>query len=453
MILENTTVEGYTLRNFVNSLGNNGAGINSPGDHLLFDIQKLEHHSLLSRLSRDLSDFLINNDGDDLSPVIPDALTSLQLNDLLVFSIGGNGGGFPPHKHTAAWFSLIVGKKEWTFLPPNALSPSSFQALTSIDDKSYFNLYVQAALNPSSQWSNDILSLLLRSPRGNVGIRKSLLRCTQSPSQVVYIPHGWWHSTYNMGDTVGIGGRSSHLYKPALLDITRPNQKNFSNELKDNLYTCCAYAIADLCNGVKTFPRNSYGGHLIRNTIKKLTSLVENDEHRRLGGTGLQSEGDVDTCNAVAQRQITQVSLSIEPLNIKYIVAMASSFYEWPIEHLSKRFHHLKYDPIVSTTSNPALRASKFILKKVKSVYNQFRLNHITRKVAKQLILRMGLFLDEIPKAAGIALACPNAPYSESCGIWGMNHFSHEKYIAIINDTARIFKKLDEYSDIVHDEL
>jgi hypothetical protein len=115
--------------------------------------------------------------------------------DQLVLSIGNEGVGLPPHKHTAAWLALVVGYKKWSLLPPDAL----------VDE----DLYLKTALRPPSKWTSDHVELL-RSQAG-------LLQCVQKPGEVIVVPHSWWHATTNLGDAVGVGAQAQGFDQPPLV--------------------------------------------------------------------------------------------------------------------------------------------------------------------------------------------------------------------------------------------
>ena len=445
--------------------------------------------SLLSQLAGDLDSALFQDWGKCVISSSENSNTnseaddgvSMSDSDLRVFSMSGERGGLPPHKHAASWLGLILGHKHWTFLPPPALSPAAFSASGVKGKGSSFDLYVQAALNSPSLWSEELRSLLQgevsdvgETVGGNVLGGQGMLECTQLPSEVIYVPPNWWHSTLNGGDTIGIGAQAEHLFSHSFSNTPRTqiDQKTFTSEkgqdthhTSDNTLdhdcdrdgTChmpagCANTLAELCTSLQHFPPASLEGIAARNIIQDITATTFNKDHRERGAAGLitDTENDVDRCNAVAHRQISKKVIDLEPLNIKYILAHAKAFYLYPLEHLSKKNQHgLQYDPVVSSSSNPVLRAAKFIHGKVKKTYQQFQKNKLKVTEAMQLILRMGLFLDELQSLAGEALACPNVPphlNRTECGTWGMNRASEKKFMSLLNATVEIYNTLEDIS-------
>lgn len=117
--------------------------------------------------------------GEDLGPTVLDGLGF----EKRATSIGGRGAGLPPHKHAAAWLAVVVGRKKWAFLPPDALSSST-------------DLYAATALRPATSWPDDLRTTLHS---------RGLLECTQGPGEVVVVPAHWWHATVNDGDVVAVG--------------------------------------------------------------------------------------------------------------------------------------------------------------------------------------------------------------------------------------------------------
>lgn len=107
-----------------------------------------------------------------------------------VVSIGGPSRGLPPHKHQAAWLGVVVGRKKWSFLPPDALSGDA-------------SLYHATALQSPSRWSEAHRARLRRDA--------GLLECVQAAGEVVLLPSLWWHGTENLGDVVAVGRQSDDL--------------------------------------------------------------------------------------------------------------------------------------------------------------------------------------------------------------------------------------------------
>jgi hypothetical protein len=358
---------------------------------------------------------------------------------LPVLSVGRDSDGFPPHKRPTAWYGLLTGKVTWTFLPPDALSTASFAHSDVGDgggdgDGDAMDMYVRAALNPPNEWSSDVREVL--ESRG-------LLECTQNPSDIIFVPRNWWRATSNVGNVMSIGAQdATRTRRP----ISNPQAADVDLDLDlDTLRNArsCAATLSSICYDLTSYSSISPESLAIRDVIYEIINSTAHERYRLRAGTGVDIVNGFAECNAVAHRSIAQEVWKLEPLNMEYIIEHAKSYYLYPLEHLGKRSSALVYDSIVSSSGNPALRAAKFILGRVKSVYRYFKKNMIRAVDAKQMIERMGLFMDDLPRLAGAALACPNTPHVTTCGTWGMNDFSHSKYQSILDDMAKLYKKID----------
>jgi len=113
---------------------------------------------------------------------------------MVVMSTGPGGSGVAFHKHSSAWLVALEGVKHWWLYPPGG--PPSAQAYDSV------------ALLPAAQIA-DAVSKLLPEDRP--------LEITQRPGEGVFVPALWWHATYNVGPTLGIGSQH-HVFD---LDFTQ----------------------------------------------------------------------------------------------------------------------------------------------------------------------------------------------------------------------------------------
>ena len=82
------------------------------------------------------------------------------------FSAGSAGSGAGFHTHSASWFVVAHGTKEWEILPPNCL--------------------------PGQEESHQRLSFT-----------------QEAGDEVLFIPAGWHHSTNNLETTIGVAGQAS----------------------------------------------------------------------------------------------------------------------------------------------------------------------------------------------------------------------------------------------------
>lgn len=94
------------------------------------------------------------------------------------FGIGGSGSGVPFHTHGAVFAEVIHGRKRWFVARP--------------DEQPNFNPH-----NTSLIWALGVYPSLEKD-------HPKVFDCTLGPGEVLYMGHGVWHSTLNIGSTVFI---------------------------------------------------------------------------------------------------------------------------------------------------------------------------------------------------------------------------------------------------------
>lgn len=185
-------LRAHALVNFTLDLAQDGAGLRpamstSHVRDLLVGLGRGEKLFLFESIDKEHS--LEPSLSADLGPV--PAVSGLSFNDEKhVLSIGGRGAGLPPHKHTAAWLGMIVGRKRWVLLPPSALSGDE-------------QLYLSTALQSPARWTEAHRARLRRDA--------GLLECVQQPGELILVPAAWWHGTDNLGDVVAVGRQAANL--------------------------------------------------------------------------------------------------------------------------------------------------------------------------------------------------------------------------------------------------
>eukprot|EP01043_Picozoa_sp_COSAG02_P042195 COSAG02_NODE_3564_length_6552_cov_5.292112_4_plen_296_part_00 len=148
-----------SLRDFTSSLaahdangGGSGSGGGGGGWHtMLFSTARDE---CWQRLSADYE--------------IPSALADAVAQPIV--SIGGAGGGLAFHQHEENWLALVTGRKRWLLAPPTAASPATAHR---------------------------------RVAEGEQPPHPGTIVVDQQPGEILYLPPGWWHCTYNAPADLG----------------------------------------------------------------------------------------------------------------------------------------------------------------------------------------------------------------------------------------------------------
>mmetsp|Transcript_18899 Transcript_18899/g.24559 ORF Transcript_18899/g.24559 Transcript_18899/m.24559 type:complete len:411 (+) Transcript_18899:149-1381(+) len=97
---------------------------------------------------------------------------------------------------TAAWNTLIKGKKRWVLFPPETskrvAKASSFRYRGEDDEASQYFMTMLRRLRRDAK----------KYPDKYPGLK--IYEFTQNEGETVFIPNGWWHAVLNLTDTVGI---------------------------------------------------------------------------------------------------------------------------------------------------------------------------------------------------------------------------------------------------------
>ena len=107
--------------------------------------------------------------------------------------MGPGGSGVTMHHHKAAWNALVYGRKLWVLTPP---AQSSFRRAELAYDS--FSTEGQGWMDEAERrW------------RGGTGAAaqsgaQRLLFCVQKAGDVLFVPAGWGHSTYNLRESIGV---------------------------------------------------------------------------------------------------------------------------------------------------------------------------------------------------------------------------------------------------------
>ena len=105
-----------------------------------------------------------------------------------MLSLGGDGSGLGFHTHADTWLGLAAGAKRWLLFEPGSIPA---------DDPLFPNRMLDAQQLLES-WPNSSTAGEVDTP----------MDCMQRAGEILYLPAGYAHATYNLGETVGIGGQT-----------------------------------------------------------------------------------------------------------------------------------------------------------------------------------------------------------------------------------------------------
>jgi hypothetical protein len=353
-------------------------------------------------------------------PVLAELAFSWQ-----VFSVGGGTGGFPPHKHTAAWLALVVGRKYWTFLPPGAISA---EGLGSQD------LYAQAALNAPELWSDELREKL----RG-----KGMRECMQRPGEVIFVPHLWWHATANVGDAIAIGAQADSLWAVPHSD--------------DNIDDHCALSWSQRCMQLEVTATSSMESE------PGAASLSSSSV-----GLSIGSDKETESCDPAASLNDLHRAVQIEPLSIKHIRGYAEGLLR--LSHFTTSSNAptspsrspwmpsantfptaldvAKHDrlngqirDVPVTLPNPFSKALDFLWTVAHLVEDQVKRGNFPLVDAHHLVGRVGIWLDKAPALAQETLSAINSGVGAG-GMWMGDKDTVELYQFTLDRFSSLYGKL-----------
>jgi len=143
-------------------------------------IKNMMEEQSLDRNGKDTLYHFGDNDLEEFAPLFdryvkppyPDSM----LRGTISWGLGGSGTGVPFHTHGAVFAEVLHGMKRWFLLPPKS---------RPIFDPNESTL----------KWYSDIYT------SQHDG---TLQECVLRPKEILYLPHGWWHATMNLGQSVFI---------------------------------------------------------------------------------------------------------------------------------------------------------------------------------------------------------------------------------------------------------
>ncbi|CAJ1946256.1 unnamed protein product [Cylindrotheca closterium] len=91
---------------------------------------------------------------------------------------------------THAWNACIEGRKRWIFYPPGVNPPGIFPS----EDGDEVALPLSVGEWLMQYWEEHTKQYRSRPPH------ERPMECTVGPGDVIFVPHGWWHSVINLDD-------------------------------------------------------------------------------------------------------------------------------------------------------------------------------------------------------------------------------------------------------------
>ena len=119
-----------------------------------------------------------------------------------VISIGTDEHGLSMHNHEEAWLMMITGRKRWLLMDP---------ADKPLNEKWSALMKSQPSKVHGHAWAWDQAGPLRGDKSSDTPGMAT--ECVQRPGEIMYLPKSWWHSTWNDGIAVGIGGQ---MHSPGL---------------------------------------------------------------------------------------------------------------------------------------------------------------------------------------------------------------------------------------------
>ncbi len=112
---------------------------------------------------------------------------------------------------THAWNAPIIGRKRWIFYPPGVNPPGVFPSPNGDDVVMPISL---------GEWFLTHYNDHVRQ-RSNPDVTKRPLECTAYPGDILFVPHGYWHSVLNLDDGMSVALTQNYVSASNLPDVLR----------------------------------------------------------------------------------------------------------------------------------------------------------------------------------------------------------------------------------------
>ena len=114
---------------------------------------------------------------------------------------------------THAWNVPVVGRKLWIFYPPGVNPPGVFPSANGDDVAMPISIGEWFLTYWEEHCKRRDSPLTPQSERP--------LECTVSPGEILFVPHGWWHSVLNLDDGLSVALTQNYVSSTNLGDVLR----------------------------------------------------------------------------------------------------------------------------------------------------------------------------------------------------------------------------------------
>jgi len=134
---------------------------------------------------------------DDVYALSPELRTSFPQYRYVV--VGGNRTGSNMHvdpMYSAAWNTLLCGRKKWLLIPPLPLTATMEENRAHLAAMGLPDEYSKLGRPPLYWWMDSYSKLT------DTAQHLGAIEVIQEVGETIYVPQGWWHCVLNQGFTV-----------------------------------------------------------------------------------------------------------------------------------------------------------------------------------------------------------------------------------------------------------
>ncbi|KAI2507718.1 hypothetical protein MHU86_6717 [Fragilaria crotonensis] len=112
---------------------------------------------------------------------------------------------------THAWNAAICGRKRWIFYPPGVTPPGVHPS----PDGDHVAMPISLG-----EWLNNFWDAHMERYDDTIPLEKQPLECTVEAGDVLFVPHGWWHSVVNL-DPINVAVTHNYVSRSNLSNVLR----------------------------------------------------------------------------------------------------------------------------------------------------------------------------------------------------------------------------------------